>query len=103
MNPISTLKIQIGGREFQVGCAPDEHDILQQAADMLNAEIASMQDDADKMSVSLETSAVMSALNFAAELLRRQSDAQFENMTRNEIDNRRIAQLVNKIESALAD
>ncbi len=100
---MQNLNIKIGGREFQIGCEPEEHSNLCAAADLLNSEIASMQDGPGNMNVSLETSAVMSALNFAAELIRLRSDAQSQQNSPNERDGQRITELIEKIDSALMD
>ncbi len=97
MNSVPHLKVKIGGRNFQIGCEPEEHATLRAAANMLNSEISSMQDNSAGQSVSLETAAVVSALNFAADLLRKQSPGPIQDFSP------QIAQMIDKIDSALTD
>ena len=97
---MQTLNIQIGGRSFQIGCEPEEQDNLQAAAELLNSEIASLQNDSDSLRVSLESSAILAALSFAAELLGQQSDIPDERAEQNEP---RITRLIDKIDSILVE
>ncbi len=62
------LKIKVGGRDFHVSCLPGERENLLNAAQMLNLEISSIQNNSQSTSITLEAGAVIAALNFAAEL-----------------------------------
>lgn len=96
----SGLTVNIDGRGFSLVCEPDEHDELRAAAELLNSEISSLKAGQNTPSVPLETNAVVVALNFAAELLRREAGSPIE--TDDEF-NHRIAQLADKIESFLEE
>lgn len=78
-------------------CEPDEEESLRAAAELVNSEIASVQGDSAKSNVSLETAAIVSALNFAAELQRQNSNSS------DGITSQNLAQLVDKINSVLPD
>ena len=96
----SSLKVNIGGRDFNIGCGPDERDDLYAAAELLNSEISSLQTDPNSPPVSLETSAVVVALNLAGDLLRQKNQTPIE--ADDEISSQ-ISQLVDKIESVLEE
>ncbi len=91
------MTVQIGGRDFHIGCDPEEQDNLRAAAEMLNSEIASLQDDTGSSRISLESCAVLAALNFAAELQRGNSSVSGEDFSP------KITHLVDKIDSVLAE
>lgn len=95
-NQTVSLEVTVADRDFKVNCHQDEAESLKSAAELLNAEIDSMK------GVSLETSAVIAALNFAAELLRARSSATEQLAT---IDDQvpDIQHLMNRIEAALQD
>lgn len=78
-------------------CEPNEEESLRAAAELVNSEITSVRGGSAKSNVSLETAAIVSALNFAAELLRRNSNGSDENSNQN------LAHLVDKINSVLPD
>ena len=91
------ISVQISGQNIQLVCEPDEEESLRAAAELVNSEITSVRGGSANPSVSLETAAIVSALNFAAELLRRNSDGS------DEYSNQNLAQLVDKINSVLPD
>ncbi len=92
-DPSQTLKIKIGGRDVTLGCAPDQQQILLNAASVLNAEISNIQNSAATASVTLESAAIIAALNFAAQIIENNSSAdQFE-----------FDELIDKIDATLAD
>ena len=91
------MNIQIAGRDFRVTCAPDEREILHNAAEMLNREIADIQNAEATHTLSPDRVTTMAAFNFAAEILTLQADAS------NQDNADRIRQLTNKIEAVLND
>ena len=95
MSSLPNISVQIGGQNIQLVCEPGEEESLRAAADLVNTEITSVQGDSAKSNIPLETAAIVSALNFAAELLRQNSDSSDENSNQN------LAQLVDKINSVL--
>ncbi len=101
-NPVQTLTVVVGGRNFRIGCEPEEQDNLQKAAAMLNSEITSLQNETSTLRVSLESSAVLAALNFAAELLRRQPERSNQHSGDPQLEPK-IATLIEKIDSVLTD
>lgn len=94
----SSQKVHIGGRDFYVSCEPDESEELHAAVDLLNSEITSLQGDPDAPSVSLETSAVIVALNLAGDLHRLNTENPIE--SDDEISSR-IVRLIDKIDFVL--
>lgn len=96
----SSLKVTIGGRDFHLGCGPDERDELYAAAELLNSEISSLQADPNSPPVSLETGAVVVALNLAGDLLRRKTET--PTVPYNEFSSR-IVRLVSKIDFVLEE
>ena len=82
------LKIKIGGRELSLSCAPGERENLENAAKILNNEISNIQKSSHTNSISLEASAIIAALNLAAELIEiKQNAAQHDfNKLIDEID-----------------
>lgn len=92
-NSPQTLKIKIGGRDVTIGCAPEQQQNLLNAASVLNAEISNIQNTASTTSVSLESAAIIAALNFAAQIIENNSRAhQFD-----------FDSLIDKIDATLAD
>ena len=71
------LKINVGGSELSITCAPSQRENLLQAVQLLNSEISNIQNSFQTSSITLETSAIIAALNFAAELIESQ-DAKIE-------------------------
>lgn len=97
MSSSPNISVQIGGQNIQLVCEPDEEESLRAAAELVNSEITSIRGGSAKSSVPLETAAIVSALNFAAELLRRNSDSSDDDSNQN------LAQLVDKINAVLPD
>lgn len=97
LSSLPNISVQIGGQNIQLVCEPGEEESLRAAADLVNTEITSVQGDSTKSNIPLETAAIVSALNFAAELLRQNSDSSDDNSNQN------LAQLVDKINSVLPD
>ncbi len=92
-DPSQTLKIKIGGRDVSLACAPDQQQILLNAASVLNAEISNIQNSTANASVTLESAAIIAALNFAAQIIENSSSAhQFD-----------FDELIDKIDATLAD
>ncbi len=92
-DPSQTLKIKIGGRDVSLACAPDQQQVLLNAASVLNAEISNIQNSTVNASVTLESAAIIAALNFAAQIIENNNSAnQFD------FDN-----LIDKIDATLAD
>lgn len=96
----SSLTVNIGGRDFHIGCGPEERDDLYAAAELLNSEISSLQTDPNSPPVSLETGAVVVALNLAGDLLRRKNQSPIES---DDEFSSQISRLVDKIESVLEE
>ena len=88
-----TLKIKVGGRDVSLGCAPDQQQNLLNAASVLNAEISNIQNSATTASVTLESAAIIAALNFAAQIIENNSLAR-------EYD---FDKLIDKIDATLTD
>ncbi len=88
-----TLKIKVGGRDVSLGCAPDQQQSLLNAASVLNAEISNIQNSASNASVTLESAAIIAALNFAAQIIENNNRAQ-------EFD---FDKLIDKIDATLND
>ena len=65
-NDSQMLDISILGRDYRVGCAPDERDALLNAVEFLDSRMGEL---AEKTKSSGERLAVMTALNLAHELL----------------------------------
>lgn len=86
--------IEILGKVYPVRCLESELDNLQQAADYLNKQMASVQDSGKVMNV--ERIAIITALNITHQFL--QLDQQKVSMV-NKI-NQRIAKLQDKLETA---
>lgn len=99
---LQTLTVVVGGRNFRIGCQSEEQENLRAAAAMLDSEISSLQDESSTLRVSLESSAVLAALNFAAELVRRQPEQSNQHSFDQQVESR-IAKLIDKIDSVLAD
>lgn len=97
LSSLQNISVQIGGQDIPLVCEPDEEESLRAAAKMVNSEITSVRGGSDKSNVSLETAAIVSALNFAAELHRQNSNSSDGNSDQN------LAQLVDKINSVLPD
>ena len=89
-----SMTINIGGRNIVVGCSVEDRENLERAAQLLNSEIEMLQKMAGTESIALETSAVMAALNFAAELLEKNEHL---------IDSKTITRLIGRIDSVLAN
>ncbi len=96
-NSPETVKVHIGGRDFNLLCPPEEQKILLAAAESLQAEITALQGNSSTPKVSLETAAVLTALNLTDELMRRGADPADSESS---ID---VQHLIDKIESALED
>lgn len=69
------LDISIFGREYQVGCQPEEADNLYEAAAMVDGKLREF---STRTGASGEKLAVMTALNLAHELLRMQRGEGFD-------------------------
>lgn len=87
------LKVRIGGRELSLSCAAGQRESLENAATILNKEISVIQNSSHTNSISLEASAIIAALNLAAELIEtKQNSARFD-----------FDKLIDEINTALAD
>ncbi len=90
----NSMTINISGRSIVVGCSVEDRENLERAAQLLNSEIEMLQEMAGTETIALETSAVMAALNFAAELLEKNEQ---------EITSKKITELTNRIDSVMAN
>lgn len=94
-NNIINVTITLLGKPFVIKCAESEAESLQAAADLLDSKMSEVQDSGK--TINFERIAVITALNIAHQYL------QFDNQKNGFIYkiNQRIAELHDKIESAL--
>lgn len=111
----STLTIRILGRDYAVGCPPEERETLLASAEFLSRRMQAIRKKGKTLGV--DRIAVMAALNTTRELLALQQEidhlrSQIENTgdlapaatpVRNEQLDERLTQLQLRIESVLAD
>jgi cell division protein ZapA len=99
-----TLDITILGREFKVACKENEREELMEAVALLDKRMREIR-DAGKVT-GTDRIAVMTALNFAHELLRERRTSASKVQTSNAIDGeaarRRIQSMQSAIDQALA-
>ena len=63
------LQIKIEHRDYQISCREDERENLLNAVEILKDEIHNIRNSGIPNPITLETAAVMAALNFAGDLL----------------------------------
>ena len=91
-----SLKLKIGGRDFHIACEDHERQNLLDAAQLLNTELTKNNVGGAGL-VTLETGAVMVALNLAGELLKSdRSESRLEQQ-----DSQLIGKLVDDLTEAL--
>ena len=98
-NTSETIVVHIGGRNFNILCAPDERENLLAAAESLKTEIAALQGNSATPKVSLETAAILTALNLTDELVRHRASPAPAHIE----PGYDVQHLIDKIESALED
>ena len=104
----STLDIKLQGREFRVACPPEERESLLAAVSLVDAKMAEI---AAKTKSAGERLAVMTALNFAHELLSQPgpvADAQADtDASASHVDGekfaRRIGSIVARLDAAMLE
>ncbi len=94
---MKSVNLTIGGQRFQFNCAPENEKNLKNAAGFLNSAISDIQNTSDKRSVSLETAAIMVALNFAGEIL----DERAERDKSMQDNKQRFSKMIKEIETVL--
>jgi cell division protein ZapA len=67
MSDAKQLDVTIMGREFRVGCPPDEEAALMQAVDLLDRKMRELRDGGNVMGI--DKIAIMAALNIAHEFM----------------------------------
>lgn len=95
MTAATALDIVILGKEYRVGCKPEEADALKEAAELLDGKLREF---AALTNAAGEKLAVMTALNLAHELLRAQRGDGFDIPAMK----RRISLMNARLETALA-
>lgn len=89
------LHIKIEHRDYQISCKEDERENLLNAVEVLKDEIHNIRNSGISNPITLETGAVMAALNFAGELLTLK-----EQQAKNE-NEQQVDKLIEKINTAL--
>ena len=94
---VVTTTIEILGKPYPIRCPEGEAQSLQMAAKLLNQKMQEVQDSGK--AINLERIAIITALNFANQLL--QADNQKSTVMQR--INSRLQQIQNRMESALSD
>ena len=91
-----SLTIRILDKEYQVNCKPDEREVLERSAEMLNDKMEEIRRGSHI--IGLERIAVMAALNLSHDLIR------IENTAKHDAEASDVLQSMDsKLDSALAD